>query len=222
MKLAARLALAVALLAGAPAQAQNWKPSREVTIVVPWPAGGSSDQVTRLTAQELEKHLGQKIVVVNQPGASGSLGTKRALEAPKDGYTWLAGAAQDLGVYGALGMLETGIADWHLFLSMANLPPDEGAGRTGAKAPANYFGIFVPRGVPTQVVATLDRVWGDYLMRADALKKFAASRGAHFQPMTGQDAQKAARPAVQANAWQLHAAGKTKVSPDTVGIPKPE
>jgi hypothetical protein len=40
--------------------------------------------------------------------------------------------------------------------------------------------------------------------------------------MSGQDAQKAALPAVQANAWLLHAGGKTKVSPDTVGIPKPE
>jgi tripartite-type tricarboxylate transporter receptor subunit TctC len=50
--------------------------------------------VTRVTAAELEKVLGQKIVVVNQPGASGSIGTKSAWEAAKDGYTWAAGAAQ--------------------------------------------------------------------------------------------------------------------------------
>src|ERR671918_1370330 len=114
--------LLAAALAVAPVQAQNWKPSKPVTIIVPWAAGGSTDQVTRITAGELEKHLGQKVVIVNQPGASGSIGTKSALDAPKDGHTWTAGAAQDLGVYRALGMLETNLADWHLFLSVANVP----------------------------------------------------------------------------------------------------
>jgi len=114
--------LLLAALLAAPLQAQNWKPSKPVTIIVPWAAGGSTDQVTRITAAELEKHLNQKVVIVNQPGASGSIGTKSALEAPKDGYTWTAGAAQDLGVYRALGMLETNITDWHLFLSVANVP----------------------------------------------------------------------------------------------------
>src|SRR5688500_6581348 len=103
-----------------PVQAQNWKPSKPVTFIVPWAAGGSTDQVTRITAAELEKHLGQKVVIVNQPGASGSIGTKSALEAPKDGHTWTAGAAQDLGVYRALGMLGTNLTDWHLVLSVAN------------------------------------------------------------------------------------------------------
>jgi len=112
------------LLAGAlvalPVHSQSWKPSKPVTIIVPWAAGGSTDQVTRITAAELEKHLGQKVVIVNQPGASGSIGSKNALEAPKDGYTWTAGAARDLGTYKVLGMLDTLIQDWHLFLSVAN------------------------------------------------------------------------------------------------------
>ena len=72
-------------------------------LIVPWAAGGSTDQVTRVTAGELEKALGQTIVVVNQPGASGAIGTKSALDAAKDGYTWTAGAAQDLGTYQTLG-----------------------------------------------------------------------------------------------------------------------
>ena len=50
----------------------------------------------RLVAGEMEK-FGQTIVIINQPGASGSIGTRSALEATKDGYTWTAGAAQDLG-----------------------------------------------------------------------------------------------------------------------------
>src|SRR4249919_2367283 len=109
------VSIAVAALAvSAPATAQNWKPSRPINLIVPWSAGGSTDQVTRVTAAELEKALGQKIVIVNQPGASGSIGTKTALEAPKDGYTWTAGAAQDLGAYRTLGMLDTNLGDWHL------------------------------------------------------------------------------------------------------------
>jgi tripartite-type tricarboxylate transporter receptor subunit TctC len=51
----------------------------------------------RLVAGEMQKSLGQTIVIINQPGPSGSIGTRSALEATKDGYTWTAGAAQDLG-----------------------------------------------------------------------------------------------------------------------------
>jgi tripartite-type tricarboxylate transporter receptor subunit TctC len=107
-------------LAGA-ATAAEWKPDKPITIIVPWSAGGSTDQVTRVVAGELEGALGQKVVVVNQPGASGSIGTKNAFEAPKDGYTWAAGAAQDLGSYIVLGMLDTKVTDWHLFLDVANV-----------------------------------------------------------------------------------------------------
>src|SRR6187455_217575 len=112
----------LALAAAAPAaNAQNWKPTRPINLIVPWAAGGSTDQVTRVTAAELEKVLGQTIVVINQPGASGSIGTKSALDAPKDGYTWTAGAAQDLGAYETLGSLKTRINEWHLFLNVANI-----------------------------------------------------------------------------------------------------
>jgi hypothetical protein len=89
------------------------------------------------------------------------------------------------------------------------------------KVPTNYFGLFIPKGVPPEVVNTVDRIWGDHISRSEALRKYATSRGALFAPLSGQDAQKAAMPAVQANAWLLHAGGKTKVSPDSVGIPKP-
>jgi tripartite-type tricarboxylate transporter receptor subunit TctC len=114
---AAALTLGVAL----PAAAQ-WKPTKPINLIVPWAAGGSTDQVTRVTAAELEKVLGQKIIIVNQPGASGSIGSKNAWEAPRDGYTWAAGAAQDLGAYQALGMLDVPAKDWHLFLTVANVP----------------------------------------------------------------------------------------------------
>ncbi len=91
----------------------------------------------------------------------------------------------------------------------------------GFTAPANYFGIFLPKGVPDEVVKTLERIWADNISKSDALKKYAASRGALFAPLYGEAAQKAVFPAVQANAWMLFQSGKAKVSPDTVGIAKP-
>jgi tripartite-type tricarboxylate transporter receptor subunit TctC len=67
-------ALAAAGIAAAPAPAHaQWKPNKPITVIVPWAAGGSTDQVVRVTAAEVEKALGQKVVVVNQPGASGAL-----------------------------------------------------------------------------------------------------------------------------------------------------
>ena len=323
-------ALAIAL--GTPVLAQQWKPTHPITIIVPWAAGGSTDQVTRVTAAEIEKTLGQKVVIVNQPGASGSIGSKSAADAPKDGYTWAAGAAQDLGSYETLGMLKTKIADWHLFLNVANVQVigvnaaapyksakelldamkakpgqvsvatagvtsaghnameliskttgvkyrhvtyDGGnpavvatvAGETevttqlaveqadmirgkrirplatvsdkalelegygtipplaqtlpGFTAPANYFGIFLPKGTPDEVVKTLEKLWAEQIVKSEALKKYAASRGALFAPASGDAAQKAVFPAVQANAWLLFDGGKAKVSPDTVGIQRP-
>src|SRR5487761_2624960 len=84
-------AAGLALVAGATfsvaAQAQHWKPTHPINLIVPWAAGGSTDQVTRVTAAELEKYLGQTIVIVNQPGASGAIGSKSAFDAPRDGYT---------------------------------------------------------------------------------------------------------------------------------------
>ncbi|MBE7417069.1 MAG: tripartite tricarboxylate transporter substrate binding protein [Ideonella sp.] len=326
------LVAAAGLALAGVAQAQNWKPTRPINLIVPWAAGGSTDQVTRICAAELEKALGQTIVVVNQPGASGSIGTKSVWDAPKDGYTWTAGAAQDLGTYETLGTLKARITDWHLYLNVANIQvisvnpktPYQNAKElldamkakpgqisvatagvtsaghnameliskvTGVKykhvtydggnpavvatvageadvttqlaveqadmirgkrlrplatvsdkalelegygslpplsqtlpgftAPTNYFGIFLPKGVPDEVVKTLDKIWAEQIVKSEALKKYAAGRGALFAPAYGAAAQKAVFPAIQANAWLLFDGGKAKISPDTVGIPRP-
>jgi tripartite-type tricarboxylate transporter receptor subunit TctC len=331
--LSRRIALAALLAAAAgTASAQNWKPTRPINLIVPWAAGGSTDQISRVTAAELEKVLGQTIVVVNQPGASGSIGSKSAFDAPRDGYTWTAGAAQDLGAYQTLGSLNASIKDWNLFLTVANIqvigvnpatpyqnpkqlfdamkakpnaitvatagvtsaghnameliakatgvtyrhvtydggnpavvatvageaevttqlaveqadmirgkrlrplatvsdkPLDlDGFGTIpplsqtlpGFTAPANYFGIFIPKGVPDDVIKTIEKAWADTISKSEAIKKYAASRGALFAPSSGEAAQTAVFPAIQANAWLLYAGGKAKVAPDTVGIPKP-
>jgi tripartite-type tricarboxylate transporter receptor subunit TctC len=324
--------IVVAVLATAAPAGADWKPTKPITIIVPWAAGGSTDQVTRVAAGELEAALGQKVVVVNQPGAAGSIGSKAALEAPKDGYTWTAGAAKDLGTYIVTGMLDTKIQDWHLYLTVANvevfsvnpntpyrdLPAfvaglkekpgqiavgtagvvssgfaaiEALANATGTKykhvtydggnpaviatvagevqataqlaveqaemirakrlrplavtsdqpllldgygeippvtrfvpdypVTANYFGIFVPKGVPKEVADTLNKVWAERIAKSEALKKYAAGKGAVFAPYAGDEAHKRVQPAIRQNAWQMWEGKKAKVSPDTVGIPKP-
>jgi tripartite-type tricarboxylate transporter receptor subunit TctC len=69
------------------AQAQQF-PTRPVTLIVPWPPGGSTDIAMRALASATEKHLGQPIVIENRPGAGGSLGPgNMAATAKPDGYT---------------------------------------------------------------------------------------------------------------------------------------
>jgi len=315
----------------AAAQEYSWRPDRPVNIIVPWAAGGSTDQMARIVASELEAELKQKFIVVNQPGASGSVGTKNALEAAKDGYTWAAGAATDVGTYRVLGLLDTGIKDWHLYFAVANLTAiaanpnapfkdfgqlleamkKDGANVTIATAglssaghnfmesvraaskidykhvtydggnpavlaavsgetqavsqllvemtemikakrlvplavlsekpislegygeiapttkwlpsmpaPMNYFGIWVPRGAPDTVVKTMSQVWEKKIKSSDALKKYAAARSALFAPLHGDEAERESFKMVRYSAWLYFDAGKAKVPPDTLGIPR--
>jgi tripartite-type tricarboxylate transporter receptor subunit TctC len=319
-------------ITAASAQTYPWKPEKPITVIVPWAAGGSTDQVVRITAGELEKPLGQKLVVVNQPGASGSIGTKNTLGAAPDGYTWTSGAAKDIGTYIVSGLLDTKVADWRLYLAVANVSvlgvnpnspyksaadvvaamkakpgqvsvataginssghsavetftkalnltykhvtydggnpavnatvagetemttqlaveqaamiragrirplavlsdqplvlegfgtiPPITASVSGYKPDANFFGIFVPKSVPAPVLQTLDMAWDNVIKNSAALKSYATKNGAQFAPASGDAALKAAMPAIQAYAWLLHDGGKSKISPDQVGIPRP-
>lgn len=71
----------------APAHAQAF-PSKPITLIVPWPAGGSTDRHHRALAELASKHLGQQIIVENKPGAGGTLGpSTMATTAKPDGYT---------------------------------------------------------------------------------------------------------------------------------------
>ena len=83
-----RWLLAAAFIAfGGIAQAQQF-PTRPVTLIVPWPPGGSTDIAMRALALATEKHLGQSIVIENRPGAAGTLGPgNMAATARPDGYT---------------------------------------------------------------------------------------------------------------------------------------
>jgi tripartite-type tricarboxylate transporter receptor subunit TctC len=309
-----------------------WKPTKPITIIVPWGAGGATDQVSRVTAGVLEKELGQKVVIVNQPGASGSVGGISTSEAPRDGYTWLAGAPKQLGTYKLLGMWDTWIDDWQLYVTVTNVPlvsvnPDTeytdmnqllkamstkmisvataGAGSSGHAAieglksatdidyrhvtydggnPAviatvagetqvvtqlaseqaemirgkrlrplavlagqalaiegfgdvppitdfiskplpvlsTAFGIYIPKeGTPAEVIATFDMIWKNVIPNSPELKAYALEKGALFAPSSGQTARDRVWPEIQGDAWSFQAAGRAKVSPEELGIPKP-
>ncbi len=115
------VALAIAMSAGA-AHAE-WQPDRPINLIVPWAAGGSTDQVTRVVAPILAEELGVEVVVVNQPGASGSIGTAEALAAPRDGYTWTANAIANNATYAVTGLVpDTSIDDYAVYLHIANVP----------------------------------------------------------------------------------------------------
>ncbi|MGK7864592.1 Bug family tripartite tricarboxylate transporter substrate binding protein [Falsiroseomonas sp. E2-1-a4] len=311
-------------------QAQaGWRPDRPVTVIVPWAAGGSTDQMARIVATELEAALGQRFVVVNQPGASGSIGTRNALEAAKDGMTWAAGAAVDVGCYKVLGLLDTQLKDWNLYFAVANVNVlvanpaagfrDFGAALEALKArgpntsvatagvssaghnmmeairaatqvqyrhatydggnpamiatvsgetpmgavllveaaemirarrlvplavqseqavtlqgvgeipsirrwlpnvpaPLNYFGIWTPKGVPDNVITTMNQVWAEKIANSQRLKDYANQRAAVFAPLSGQNAHDEAWKMIRQTAWLYFDGGKAQVSPDTLGI----
>jgi tripartite-type tricarboxylate transporter receptor subunit TctC len=85
--------LTALVLAAAPwdARAQNY-PSRPITVVVPFPAGGPSDVVARIVTEQVGTILGQSMVIENVGGAGGTLGSARVAAAQPDGYTLLAGS----------------------------------------------------------------------------------------------------------------------------------
>jgi len=82
------LALAAILLLAAPAQAQEW-PAKPVKIVVPFAAGGSSDQLARLLTPELSAVFKQQFYVENRVGSSGAVGSAQVARAEPDGYTFV-------------------------------------------------------------------------------------------------------------------------------------
>ncbi len=84
----------LAMIATAPSvnvHAQAINPTR---IVVPFPAGGPTDALARIVADELKDDLGRAVIVENKPGASGAIGTRYVLNAPADGSVWLVGNIQ--------------------------------------------------------------------------------------------------------------------------------
>jgi tripartite-type tricarboxylate transporter receptor subunit TctC len=93
------LALSVCALA-LPASAADY-PDHAIKMIVPFAAGGGTDVLARIIAQNLNSKWGQPVVVENQPGASGGIGTRAVMKAPPDGYTLLMASTGALMAYPA-------------------------------------------------------------------------------------------------------------------------
>jgi tripartite-type tricarboxylate transporter receptor subunit TctC len=81
------LAVAFAILTAGIANAQENYPARPITMVVPYPAGGVTDTLARLLAENMRSRLGQSVIIENVGGAGGSVGVGRVARATPDGYT---------------------------------------------------------------------------------------------------------------------------------------
>ncbi|HSV24764.1 MAG TPA: tripartite tricarboxylate transporter substrate binding protein [Xanthobacteraceae bacterium] len=93
--------VAAQMIAAVPAAAQTY-PTRPVTIVVPFAAGGGNDILARLIAQHMGQALGQQFVIENRAGAGGTIGARAVAKAPADGYTLMVGHSGVFGVAPAL------------------------------------------------------------------------------------------------------------------------
>jgi len=81
--------------------AQSW-PNRPVKIIVPFSAGGNTDSIARITADELTKSFGQTFIVENKPGANGAIAANFVAKAPADGYTLLLAVLPQMAVLPAM------------------------------------------------------------------------------------------------------------------------
>jgi tripartite-type tricarboxylate transporter receptor subunit TctC len=92
--------LVIGLLCGASAAAQSW-PTKPLRYIVPFPPGAFNDTLARTLSAELQKPLGQPVIVENRPGGNTIIGTELAAKSPPDGYT-LYGAALPFSVIQSL------------------------------------------------------------------------------------------------------------------------
>ncbi len=101
-RLSCRACLAAAVLLAAPSFAQQDYPARPIRLIVPYPPGGPSDLMGRMTGDVLAKRLAQIVVVDNRGGAATAIGAEMAARAPADGYTLLVSSETTFAVNPAL------------------------------------------------------------------------------------------------------------------------
>ena len=109
--LALCLIVAAGVFAGGGQSKQDAKfPTRDITLIVPWNPGGSSDLIGRLLVADMEKTFGVRITTVNTPGATGTIGMTDCINKPHDGYTLIANATPH--THGVTGMAPWKPSDW--------------------------------------------------------------------------------------------------------------
>ncbi|BBK29383.1 tripartite-type tricarboxylate transporter receptor subunit TctC [Stella humosa] len=115
--------LALAGLAATPmtGSAQASFPERPVKLIVPWAAGGDTDNIFRPFAQAFQKHLGQTVVIANVGGASGTVGAREAKAAPADGYVLFA-VHDFIHLTYYTGVADTAYSDFAPVCSVASTP----------------------------------------------------------------------------------------------------
>jgi tripartite-type tricarboxylate transporter receptor subunit TctC len=118
------LGLAAASAARGQAQAQGqWNPSRPVTIVVPFPPGGSTDVTARLVAERMAPLLGQNVVIDNKPGAQTVIGAEAVARSAPDGHTMLMSSGTTLTINPLIGRnLPYKAEDFAPIVHVATLP----------------------------------------------------------------------------------------------------
>ena len=122
------LGLVVALLTGAtqfasPALAQEFPKKQPVKIVVPVPPGGGTDVLARITAEFLQRRLGQTVIVENKPGASSTIGSDLVAKSPADGYTILFTGAEFAVVPAVRGHLPYKFDEFTFLIRGFTVPP---------------------------------------------------------------------------------------------------
>ncbi len=172
----------------------DWKPSKPVTVIVPWPAGGATDLTVRILSSEMEKVLGQRISVVNTPADM--------IRAKK--LKPLANTSNRTLTITGFGEIPP-ITKWYPTF------PSTGS----------HFGLMVPKEVPKDVVAAISRAF-DAAAKSDALKKFADEKAVFLTNLKEAEALAMAEETASVTTWTLFDNGAAKISPAQFNIAKPK
>ena len=122
-------------------------PSRTVQLIVPYSPGGTTDLVARAFAEVFSQELGTEVTVVNQPGASGSVGSIAVHDAKPDGYTLLV-SADSLGIQRVMGLSQLSFHDFEPILLLTNDPKVIVVGKDSPyKSAAELFGAMKDKGL---------------------------------------------------------------------------
>ncbi|MEW9673007.1 tripartite tricarboxylate transporter substrate binding protein [Ammoniphilus sp. 3BR4] len=97
-------------------------PTKTITGVIPWGAGGATDTISRAIAPIAEKQLGQSIILTNKAGATGAIGMEYVADKKSDGYNLLF-TAENAAIYGVLGVSKLGFQDFYPINIMARVIP---------------------------------------------------------------------------------------------------